>query len=378
MDERTIPVEIYTEVIIEKRKKTVLEEQKYLVRVDFNEVTTKPGDLLSDLNIPVYSDTERFRGKERYFTTGSSDTSRPISDKGETIPIFLETVFKKLFLEPDELEKRDGIRYTRDGLPEPYNSERIPPEMRIKELWKALAKDPPVKAHCVARALQLLNLSAIRGTETKEAFSSICRVKFPYAKDGSLPPAGSPITQEYGILSLAMLFVDKLVAGSPQITQTDKYKEFRKRFKFFFERYEESAQDTIEAPNKLSDIDEKIMPGLCQGHTKDRIIVDNNMVYELQKKARTLLDRQAYHVRSCMAILFKLFNEQAVRSGQFEISAYVQENGTEAVNQLAEETRNMLVEYYGDCEQTYKEGMFLLYNKYKQDPGSIKYNQVDT
>lgn len=378
IDEQTRPVEVYTEVIIEKRKKTVLEEQKYLVRVDFNEVTTKPEDLVDELNITVRSDTERFRGKERYFTTGSSDTSRPISEKGESIPIFLETVFKKLFLEKDEYEKRDGIKYTRDGFPEPYNSERIPPEMRIKELWKALAKDPPVKAHCVARALQLLNLSAIRGTETKEAFSSICRVKFPYAKDGSLPPAGSPITEEYGILSLAMLFVDKLVAGSPHITQTEKYKEFRKKFKFFFERYEESQEDTIEAPEKMSNIDEKIMPGLCQGHTKDRIIVENNMVYELQRKARILLDRQADHVRSCMGILFKLFNEQAVRNGRFEISAYVQENGMEAVNQLAEETRNMLVQYYGDCEQTYKEGMFLLYNKYREDPSSIKYNPVDT
>jgi hypothetical protein len=377
IDAQTRPVEIYTEVIIEKRKKTVLEEQKYFVRVDFNEVTTKPDDLIDELNIQAHTGTERFRGKERYFTTGSSDTSRPVSEKGESIPIFLETVFKNLLLERDEFETRDGIRYTRDGFPEPYNSERIPPEMRIKELWKALAKDPPVKAHCVARALQLLNLSAIRGTETKEAFSSICRVKFPYAKDGSLPPAGSPITEEYGILSLAMLFVDKLVAGSPQITQTNQYKEFRKKFKFFFERYEESQIDEIAAPDKLSQIDEKIMPGLCEGHTKDRILVDNSTVYELQRKAKILLDRQATHIRSCMTILFKLFNEQAVRSGRFEVSTYVQENGMEAVNQLAEETRNMLIQYYGDCEQTYKEGVFILYNKYKKNKDSIKYNRVD-
>jgi hypothetical protein len=49
----------------------------------------------------------------------------------------------------------------------------------------------------------------------------------------------------------------------------------------------------------------------------------------------------------------------------------------EAVNKIAEEARNMLMEYYGDCEKTYKDGLYILYNKYKADPNSIQYSQVD-
>jgi len=379
IDDQTRSIEISTDIIIDKRKKTNIEEQKYFVKIDFNNIETKPDFLKEELNTPYYEskDVSYFRGKEKEFETGPSDSSPPVSKDGKTIPIFLETAFKNLLSDDTTYETRDGITKTRDGIPAPLDSPQIPPAMRIKELWKALAKDPPVRAHCVARALQLLNLGAIRGTETKEAFSSICRLKFPYAKDGTLPPAGQPITEEYGILSLAMLFVDKFVAGSPQITQTNQYAEFRKKFKFFFERYEQAQYETLQTPEKLGDIDEKIMPGLCKGHTKDRIQVEGGTLYELQAKARVLLDRQATHVRNSMGILFKLFNETAVRNGKFEISAYVQEGGMEAVNQLAEETRNMLVQYYGDCEQTYKDGLYVLYNKFKADPASIKYTQID-
>jgi len=176
---------------------------------------------------------------------------------------------------------------------------------------------------------------------------------------------------------LAMLFVDKLVAGSPQITDTSQYTEFRKKFKFFFERYEQAQLDGIAAPDSLSKIDEKIMP-MCKGHTRDRIKVEGGTVYDLRSKAMELLNRQASHVRNSMTILFKLFNEQAVINGRFEISEYVQRDGMAAVNQLAEETRNMLVEYYGDCEKTYKDGLFVLYNKHIQDEGATKFIPVDT
>jgi len=377
-DDRTRDVIINVDLIVEKRKKIISEPQKYFVKLDFNTLETTPRELKEWLHIRG-DDDDHFRGRQQYFTTGTADTSRPVTDKGISLPLYLETIFSKLFssMEVDELGSRDGIRYTRAGLPIPVDSAQIPPEMRIKGIWEALAKDPPVKAHCVARAVQLLNVAAIRGNESKDAFSSICRVKFGYAKDGSLPPAGQSITEEYGIFALAMLFVDKLVAGSPQITQSDRFKDFRKKFKFFFERYEQSQLETIEAPEKLAGVTEKLMPGLCEGHTKDRIKVDGSTLGALRSKAQQLLSRQASHVQNSMAILFKLFDQKTVVSGGFALSSYVERNGMEAVNKIAEETRNMLMEYYGDCEKTYKDGLYILYNKYKANPDSIQYSQVD-
>jgi hypothetical protein len=74
-----------------------------------------------------------------------------------------------------------------------------------------------------------------------------------------------------------------------------------------------------------------------------------------------------------MGILFELFDESAVRAGRIEISKYVEQNGMAAVNQIAERARNLLADYYGNCENKYKEGLMLLYNKHAADKDSIKY-----
>jgi hypothetical protein len=55
-----------------------------------------------------------------------------------------------------------------------------------------------------------------------------------------------------------------------------------------------------------------------------------------------------------------------VRAGQFELSEYVWSEGTDALAYITVQARDLLMEYYGDCEKTYKEGLFILYNKYKE------------
>jgi hypothetical protein len=378
IDEKSQPIEISCELIISKKRKIEGQPQQYSVKLDTNNLETNPRFLRGDLKISQSRENDRFRGREKEFSTGVADSSRPLSKDGKSLPLFLETSFKGMLSEEGDIHgERNGIKYTREGFPEPLNSEQIPKSMRIKEIWKALAKDPPVKSHCVARAMQLLNLSAIQGTETREAFSSICRVKFPYSRDGSLPPVGKPITDEYGISALAMLFVDNIETGSPKIGSSEKYQEFRRKFKIFFERYDESRVSEAVAPPQLSDIQEKIMPELCTGHTRDRIQLEGGIINELRAKARKLIERQNIHIQNCMSVLFKLFDENAVRSGRFEISEYVGVGGMETVNLIAEEARNMLAEYYGDCEETYKEGVYLLYNQYKDDTNSVKYTRVD-
>jgi hypothetical protein len=74
-----------------------------------------------------------------------------------------------------------------------------------------------------------------------------------------------------------------------------------------------------------------------------------------------------------MGILFELFDEGAVRAGRIEISKYVEQNGMVAVNQIAERARNLLADYYGNCENKYKEGLMLLYNRHEADKDSIIY-----
>jgi hypothetical protein len=76
-----------------------------------------------------------------------------------------------------------------------------------------------------------------------------------------------------------------------------------------------------------------------------------------------------------MKIMFKLFDEKEVRAGSLAMNTNVMAGGMEAVNKLAEEARALLITYYGDCEKTYKEGLYALYNKHKADPKSLEFVQ---
>jgi hypothetical protein len=154
-----------------------------------------------------------------------------------------------------------------------------------------------------------------------------------------------------------MLFVDKIVGGSPKMTDSEKYKEFRQKMRAFFERYE--SVSAALAPMALSEIDEKLMP-FCKGHTGQKLRLTASQVNLLRRKAKDLIDRQATHLRNVMDILFKMFNVKKLRAGIFEMNADFLAGGMESVNKAAEEARDVLITYYGDCEQTYKDGLFAL------------------
>ena len=376
-DEREENIVISLDLRIEKRDKIVNKPYTYVFKADFNTIESNKKEYLYIKDYKHEGMTETFRGKIKEFQTGESDTSTPTSTKdGVSVSAFLTSMFDAMLKPKEEgYSKNAKIDYTREGLPKPLDSESIPPEMRIKKTWEALAKDPPIKAHAIARAMQLLSAAAIRG-ETKEGISSVCRIKFPYVKDGSLPTAGQPITGEQGIHALAMLFVDKLVGGVPQITEASKFQDFRKRFKFYFERLEKA--EGVEAPGKFSDIKEQLPQELCKDHTTDVIQVKGDTLNQLKSKAKQLIQRQATHVRNSMIILFKLFDEQTVRAGGFAISSNVEQGGMDALNSIAQEARNMLVEYYGDCERIYKDGLFILNSKHMAAPTETVYVSKDS
>jgi hypothetical protein len=267
-----------------------------------------------------------------------------------------------------------GISYDKDGRPKPYDSENIDEPFKIKRLWKALASDPPVKAHCVARAVQLLNVNAIRDPSTGEPFSSVCRVKFPYIADGSLPTPGKPIASEEGVYAMAMLFVDKLSANDfmPQVTATPEFAAFRQRLRHSFGRYESLAATPPTA--QLNEVTERHM-GFCRGNPDSKIEVRGALAKELQRKAQELYRQQTVHVASVMRLMFKLFDEKQVRAGALAINPNIMIGGMDAINKLAEEARGLLIQYYSNCEKTYNEGLLALYNQHTRAP--LTFTRVD-
>jgi hypothetical protein len=306
---------------------------------------------------------------EREFL-GKTATSEPVNKENETIPRWIQKVFDTLLKKSSDYGfVNTGIEVTREGFAKPYDSAEMDPKMRIRAVWEALARKPPIKAHCVARAVQLLNVQSIRDSKGTP-LSSICRVKFPYIVDKSLPAPGGQITNEYSVLALSQLFVDKIMGASPMITNRPEFQRFKLRLKDMFERVPTPAGES--GPETLSDITEKQMP-FCAGHDGDYLQVPSDMEGALRSKAQALLDRQATHVRNVMAILFKLFNRKQIDAGVFELNPEVMRGGIETVNKIAEEARELLINYFGDCEETYKDGLYILQNRAAANPAALSW-----
>ena len=129
-----------------------------------------------------------------------------------------------------------------------------------------------------------------------------------------------------------------------------------------YEKYEDNFQkegDTV--PTNLTKVTDQVMP-FCKDHQNERISLNSNMTSQLRSKVNDLQYRQNQHVSNSMYILFKLFNEREIRAGRFELSDYVWQGGTDALQKIAIEAKDLLADYYTDCEKTYKDGLYILYN----------------
>jgi hypothetical protein len=345
LGDRSQNVEIAAEVKIEKGSRS-----QYRVVVDLEGIETEPEEL-----------AEMLDRRTRSYSTFTADENNPtvqptgVDRAGETIPGFIQGVFEKLLKTFSATGRTDTINAK--GKPKPYESDKIPEEFKVQRIWKALAKNPPIKSHCVARALQLLNAAAIRDPQSREQYSSVCKVSFPYIKDGSLPQPGKPIVTSEGIYAMAMLFVDHLDNKDfmPKITQTAAFDSFKLNLRESFERYQNPP-----VPNSISDIRELQIPK-CQGHSEERMqIVDQGLQWFLRGKANELVQQQMTHVANVMRLIFKLFDEEALRKREMKINANILAQGMSALNALAEEARNVLIAYYTRCEKTYTEGLLRL------------------
>jgi hypothetical protein len=343
---------------------------QYVISMDVNRIITKPVELKDDLNVPEGV-------SERIFETSAADTDPPMTKTRDgrkiSFPDYLTARFDQM-LKPIRASKegevvRGGIQFSREGLPKPYNSDGIKEGLRIKKIWEALARKPPMKAHCIARALQLLNVDAIKGISTGRApYSSVCRVRFPYIEDKTLPKPGQSVTDTMGIYALSKLFADEVIPkAAPKVSNSAAYRDYAKKLKLFFEKYRSEDQyatlGQTDVPNRLSNIKEMGVKELCEGHQKDILMVeDKSTLSSLQSKARQLISIQGTHLRNVMRIMFKLFNEQKIRSGVLEMHPALLTGGMEYINKVSVEARELLINYYGQCEKTYTEGVYVLYD----------------
>ena len=352
----------------------------YKVKLDFS---------MSDINISTYRNMINIPTVIKYgtFNSSSEDTAPRMDRNNDSIPEFLQRIFKEI-MNTAGSDRIKGLEYTREGLVKPYDSNQINESLKVKKLWELMAKDPPIKSHCVARAVQLLSVDAINGNFSKQAYSSICRLSFAYQKDGSLPTPGKPIDKSAGIYALSLLFFEGLERGAPKILDSAGYKEYLRYLKYLFERYpsEEMIKDEPYVPGQVrnpdsipikpSDITDKPL-GLCEKLGDARIEVPKNLVGNLRSVTTDLFSQQQAHFQKAIQLIFSLFDKNSVEvEKKLKFNPRIVSGGMNEINRIAAGTRELLREYYTGCELKYREGLRMILKYERENPGTLRSNSM--
>jgi len=332
-------IHIQIKLVVEPKRNNM-----YVAKLKMDEINVLPPEL-KEYVVPKHEYVSGFKEKEF-----SGINGRLVSSDGSSLSTFVERACRGMITTDDLYRTQGGIEYTRNGLPVPKNSQRIPQSMRIKELWDALAQRPYVKAYAIALGSSLINTAGLRG-DVKSAYSDICRTNFPYASNGSLPKIGSPITTSYGLKALASLFVESVEGATPQLKDNDKYREFRSRFR----EYYEFKKDDKPPPSMDQITRVPLTP--CRGHEGARIKLDETIIGKLRFHVSKLVEIQEGHVRNAMGLLFQLFDQGSVTRGEFKTSVYVQNEGMAAVEAIGRKTRDTLMDYYMACEKINRDAL---------------------
>ena len=291
---------------------------------------------------------------------------------GKTIPDYLNSLFESI-LRKKSTGSSNATRKNRNGLHAPDNSRSAEP-FKVRPLFNALSRNPPIKAHCVARAVQLLDVNAIRGQIGEKTFSSACRTKFAYQRDGSLPTPGQDITKEMGIYAVMRLFYESLQGSMPAIADTDELRVFKENLKIVFETdklFKASTSEPVAPEEPETENNPRIQeggqivegrPSFC-GSEDVNVIVPRDLASNLRKVSNALLGQQRQHIGIALNLIFKLFDRnQIVNNRKFAMSRYIVEGGMDAIDSIAREARGVLLQYYRGCEQTYRSGLQMIYD----------------
>ena len=276
----------------------------------------------------------RLLGTDTFTTTDTTD--KDPKSNNQTIPQFLEKKMEILYKRVEESLKY-GITKGKDGFVRPLLDVKIKEHpLKYSELWGTLS-NPPVKAFCTGRALQLLNASGLTRQIPQEIEPLIYETKFPLIKNKSLPEKGKPIIESAPFKALDSLYsapptnileVNKSYVDGQIITLDKLLKSF----------------NTSGIP--LREIKEE--DGTPVGKIKDPATIKY-----LRTQASLLLNIQQEHTKKVETLLKKIF----IIDNNITLNPNILAKGIKGIEEIAVEARDLLTDYFSNCQTEYTKGV---------------------
>jgi hypothetical protein len=258
-------------------------------------------------------------------------------------------------------------------------------ELRLAKIVQNLTRTKPL-GHCIARAMQLLKIYPLDGE--KKAVSSICKAKFAEQTTVSssgikttvsrsgIPEPGAALDTSPGLSALSQLFYDTVLIGSPKIIMGQKpygpeKKSTEQQYFDFMKKMGTLFGDNVLAgdptPNTtkvilktgLSGIKNKRDQQFCKD-MPEQITVPPKVIGNVYDVVNKLFQVQVRHAAECGKIIKQLFNIQRDKSsGLFRISLSdgIIKKGFPEIERINYESRQLLANYYYNCEMNYLQGM---------------------
>ena len=164
-------------------------------------------------------------------------------------------------------------------------------------------------------------------------------------------------------MSLYLLFYDTLDKATPIISQQTlpKYNEFVKIMRAVYQE-ETTATNTTDGMTKITNM----MNPLCTTKSGAHTLTDQDAISSLRSSAATLLSKQLKHTEKVMNILKKLFVITPTKP--ILLHPAVETGGMAAIEVIAAEARDLLVDYYSSCEITYRDAVQDLKERVEKNP----------
>jgi hypothetical protein len=220
---------------------------------------------------------------------------------------------------------------------------------------------------CVARALQLLDAEALASPGLKPMKSYICSTKF--SLPSSAPTSDQKLSSMEGLKATDQLYKTSIKHDEKGATKVDvedmaAYKEFLTTLQGLFGRPGTSS------PSRLDDILAKRPPEVCaqMGVKQYLQIQDPAAVKKIVGVIQAMYARQMEHTKAVMKFyqtrLFRVAQIKNPATGQptqyVEIHPAILKGGIDELAKVSAEARNILIQYYSQCEKMYQDGIKMI------------------
>ena len=265
----------------------------------------------------------------------------------------------------EEVEKVDGEKQEAKAIAArrvaaPIQGSQKVPALNFTDSLQAFMARPV--AHCLARSFQLLDINALGSSVPKETTTYICRSSFMNDKDASgkpihnVPiPDGRAITSIPGIQSLNFLYF--VLTQAVQLTS-----ETREELKTALDRLSTAFVGPESLKVAQKDLTQQSMsalkgrrPRICASRTDVDGRIGAKGIAAARAGVSKLWAYQKQHVQKVDALFKKLFMIDRSKPQQLGLAFHPEllKRGIPAVEQIAAAARNLLVDYYTNCEEMY-------------------------